>query len=65
MKPIVIKACLGLGIFILIAPMLYITAVVVGLKAHVKEDRIVFGSLRIQDAICAYDQKHGYLPAKL
>jgi hypothetical protein len=51
-----------LAVVVLIA---YVLAVNAALKAHGREDAIVFGSQRLEQAINDYVAKHGKPPAKL
>jgi hypothetical protein len=65
MKPAAKYSLITLGVVALLAPVLYVIAVCVALKHHAKEDRIVFGSKQVQEAINEYTEKHGNPPAKL
>ena len=65
MKPAVKYSFITLGVLALLAPVLYVLAVTTALKSHAKEDRIVLGSLRVQEAIHDYAAKHGSPPRKL
>ena len=65
MKAAAKYSLMTLGVFALLAPALYIAAVSVALKHHAKEDRIVLGSKRVQEAINEYVEKHGNPPPKL
>ena len=65
MKPAAKYCLVTLGVFALLAPVLYVVAVSVALKSHAKEDRIVLGSKRVQEAINDYIEKHGQPPPKL
>lgn len=65
MKPAAKYSLISLGVLALLVPVLYVLAVNAALKAHAKEDRIVFGSMRVQEAINNYVEKHGSTPRKL
>ena len=65
MKPAAKYSLITLGVLALLAPGLYIAAVSVALKHHAKEDRIVLGSKRVQEAINEYIEKQGNPPPKL
>src|ERR1035437_3306530 len=65
MKPAAKYSLVILGILALLAPILYFLAVTAALKAHGKEDRIIFGSKRVQEAINGYVEKHSSPPRKL
>ncbi len=54
-----------MGLLTLLLSILYVVAINVALKAHAKEDQIILGSLRTQDAINAFIQKHGGPPQHL
>ena len=65
MKPAVKYFLITLGALALLSPMLYLLGITIALKSHAKEDRIVFESKRVQEAINAYVEKHGSPPLKL
>ena len=65
MKPAVKYSLIALGVLALLAPMLYVILVSAALKSHAKEDRIIFESMRVQDAINDYIAKHAGPPPKL
>jgi hypothetical protein len=65
MKPAAKYSLLTLGVLVVVAPFLYVVAVCVALKSHAKEDAIIFGGKRLQEAICDYAEKHGTPPPKL
>jgi hypothetical protein len=65
MKPAIKYSIITLGVLTLLAPVLYFCAVIAVLKSHAKEDRIVFGSKLIQQAINDYIEKHDSPPLKL
>jgi len=69
MKPAARYSLITLGVLallvVLLAPVLYFVVVNAALKHHAKEDGIVFGSERIQEAIHDYAAKHGSPPRKL
>jgi len=60
------KYCLiTLAILALVVPTILVLAVNAGLSSHAEEDRIVFGSKQIEEAITAHDQKRGSPPQTL
>ena len=65
MKRVVKYSLIAFGIFALTAPVLYVVAINAALKAHAKEDRIVFDSKRVEEAINEYVKRHGGPPPKL
>lgn len=54
-----------LGILAALAPILYFRAITEALRSHGREDRIIFGGKRIQQAINEYVEKHGAPPKTL
>jgi len=65
MKPVLKYPLITLGVLVLVAPVLYVVAVSVALKAHAKEDAVIFGGKHVQEAISDYVEKHGAPPPKL
>ena len=65
MKPALKYPLITLGVLVLVAPVLYVVAVSVALKWHAKEDAVIFGGQRVQEAISAYVEKHGAPPPRL
>ena len=65
MKPAAKYSLITLGVLALLAPVLYVVVVSVALKSHAREDNIVFGSKRVQEAINDYIEKYGNPPPKL
>ena len=60
------KYCLiTLAILALVAPIVLVLVVNAGLNSHGQEDRIIFGSKQIEEAITAYAQKRGSPPQTL
>ena len=60
------KYCLiTLAILALVVPTILVLAVNAGLSSHAEEDRIVFGSKQIEEAITAHAQKRGSPPQTL
>jgi hypothetical protein len=60
------KYCLiTLAILALVVPIILVLAVNAGLSSHAQEDRIIFGSKQIEEAITAYAQKRGSPPQTL
>ena len=60
------KYCLiTLAILALVVPTILVLAVNAGLSSHAEEDRIVFGSKQIEEAIAAHAQKRGSPPQTL
>ena len=65
MKRLLKYSLIAFGLFVLIAPVLYVVVVTAALKEHAKEDGIVLGSKLVQEAINDYTGKHGDPPRKL
>jgi hypothetical protein len=65
MKPALKRFLVTLGVLAIVAPVLYVLAVMAALKAHYHEDQIVLGGKQVQGAIYDYVEKHGCPPAKL
>ena len=54
-----------LCVLVVSAPVIYFVAVSAALRAHAAEDRIVFGSKRVEEAINDYTLKRGSAPRTL
>ncbi len=65
MKPALKYSLITIGVLVLCAPILYLAAFTVVMPEHAKEDRIVFGGKRVEEAINNYMEKHGVPPAKI
>lgn len=65
MKRLVKYSFIAFGILVLLAPVLYVVVVNAALKAHAKEDSIVFDGKRVEEAINEYVKRHGSPPPKL
>ena len=65
MKPATKRSLVGLGLFVITVPLLYVLAVTFALRAHWEEDSIVLGGKQIQYAIDEYVEKNGSPPVKL
>jgi len=56
---------IALAILALVVPIILVLAVNAGLSSHAQEDRIIFGSKHVEEAIAAYAQKRGSPPQTL
>ena len=65
MKPILKYSLIALAALLLAVPVILVLAVNAGLGAHAQEDRIVFGSKQVEEAITDYVQKQGAPPPTL
>ena len=65
MKPILKYSLIALAALLLAVPVILVLAVNAGLGAHAQEDRIVFGSKQVEEAITDYVQKRGAPPPTL
>jgi len=65
MKPVVKYWAIALGILAVVVPVVLVVAFNVTLRAHAQEDRIIFGSQQIEEAVSAYMQQHGSPPRTL
>jgi hypothetical protein len=65
MKPAAKYCLITLAVLALLAPVIFVLVINAGLSAHAQEDRIVFGSKQIEEAITAYVQKRGSPPQTL
>jgi hypothetical protein len=65
MKPVLKYPLLVLGVLAVIAPVLYVIAITIALRAHYDEDRIALGGKQVEMAINDYGEKHGSPPARL
>ena len=65
MKAAAKYSLITLGVVVLLTPVILVLAINAALSAHAQEDRIVFGSKQIEEAITAYAQKWGSPPQTL
>jgi hypothetical protein len=65
MKPAVKYCVMALGILALVVPVILVVAFNAALRAHAQEDRIIFGSQQIEEAVSAYMQQRGSPPHTL
>jgi hypothetical protein len=65
MKAAAKYSLITLAILALVVPILLVLVVDAGLSSHAQEDRIIFGSKQIEEAITAYAQKRGSPPQTL
>ena len=65
MKPAIKYFLITLGVLALLAPLIFFLVVNAVLESHGKEDRIIFESKRVQEAIKDYVDEHGSPPKKL